>query len=137
MNNESERRRFHRFPFEADCELVLPDDSRHDCELMDLSINGALVCLQQPELFEEARDSDLELRLTGLVRGDRVDMSSLVRAVRVQEDRIACRFSAMDADSFDHLKTLVADNLGDISLLDRELTQLDYWPLVSPEDESP
>ena len=54
-----------------------------------------------------------------------------VRAVRVEDGQVACRFVGTDPESFEQLRDLVADNLGDIELLDRELTQLDYWPGLS------
>ena len=128
---EEERRRFHRFPFQADCELV-PDEGRaHSCELLDLSINGALVQLDRPADFDSARAGDLTLKLRGLVNGGRTEIVVDVRAVRVEEQRVACRFVHVDPDSFENLKDLVADNLGDLSMLDRELTQLDYWPGLS------
>ncbi|WP_376694160.1 PilZ domain-containing protein [Wenzhouxiangella sp. EGI_FJ10409] len=134
MSPEQERRRFHRFPFHADCELLTDEGDARDCELLDLSINGALVALARPAGFDSARHGDLTLKLRGLVNGDRTEISARVQAVRVEEGRIACRFVEVDAGSFENLKELVAENLGDLSMLDRELTQLDYWPglAVSP-----
>lgn len=128
MNSEPERRRFHRFPFQADCELLVEGNSAHSCELLDLSINGALVELARPADFDSAREGDLTLKLRGLTNDSRTEIVVSVRAVRVEERRIACRFVQVDPDSFENLKDLVADNLGDLSMLDRELTQLDYWP---------
>jgi len=68
------------------------------------------------------------LSLRGLTNGSQADIVLNVRAVRVEDRRVACCFAEVDADSFERLKNLIADNLGDLSLLDRELTQLDYWP---------
>jgi hypothetical protein len=128
---EAERRRFHRFPFDASCALELEDGADHSCELMDLSINGALVALAADDDFDQARPGDLTLRLRG--RRDRraFEMVFSVRALRVQDGHVACRFVGTDPASFEQLRDLVADNLGDIELLDRELTQLDYWPGLS------
>jgi len=131
MTPEYDRRRFHRFPFHADCELLIEGGGAQRCELLDLSINGALVALPWPGDFDSSRDGDLTLKLQGLMNGSRTEIVVNVRAVRVEDQRIACRFVHVDPDSFENLKDLVADNLGDLSMLDRELTQLDYWPGLS------
>lgn len=131
MTTDTERRRFHRFPFHAECELVFDDGQRHACALLDLSINGALVELDRQPEFDSARAGDLTLKLRGMTDGGRVEMALSVRALRVDDNRIACCFVAVDPDSFEKLKDLVAENLGDLSMLDRELTQLDYWPGLS------
>ncbi|MDZ7791775.1 MAG: PilZ domain-containing protein [Xanthomonadales bacterium] len=129
--SEHDRRRFHRFPFEADCRLLVDGGSTRPCELLDLSINGALVELDPGAEFDTARSGDLTLELRGLNDGATTQVVVGVRALRVEDRRIACRFVRVDADSFEQLKGLVADNLGDLALLDRELTQLDYWPGLS------
>lgn len=131
MNTEQDRRRFHRFPFQADCDLLAEEGRPRSCELLDLSINGALVELAGAEDFDSAQDCDLTLRLRGLTNGGRTDILVNARAIRVEDRRIACRFVHVEPDSFADLKDLVADNLGDLSMLDRELTQLDYWPGLS------
>lgn len=131
MTPEQDRRRFHRFPFNADCELLVEEDRAHYCELLDLSINGALVALARPESFDSAREGELTLKLRGLTNDSRTEIVLNVQAVRVEDRHIACRFVHMDPDSFENLKDLVADNLGDLTMLDRELTQLDYWPGLS------
>ncbi len=136
MARHQERRRFHRFPFEADCELDLGAAGQQDCELLDLSLNGALIRLSATsdarlEARQLVEHGSLRLRLTGAVRGDQASMDMMVRAIRVQGDTLACRFVAVDAESMAVLKTLVAANLGNAELLERELTQLDYWPGLS------
>jgi hypothetical protein len=131
MSTEQERRRFHRFPFHADCRLTIGQGEPVPAELLDLSINGALIALGVGLDEPTVLDGTLKLDVRGAVHGDAAALNAEVKAVRVEPDRIACRFIGMDADSFDQLKNLVAENLGDLSLLDRELTQLDYWPGLS------
>ncbi len=128
---EQDRRRFHRFPFEADCRLLVDGGPSYACELLDLSINGALVGLEHGAAFDTVSPGDLTLELRGLNDGATMQVVVGVRALRVEAHRIACRFVQVDADSFEQLKALVAANLGDLALLDRELTQLDYWPGLS------
>ncbi len=133
MNTEQDRRRFHRFPFDAECALSLEDDIPLACQLLDLSINGALVRLDA-EVDEMALGrGTLRLTLIGHIQRDQVELSMLCKAVRLEGRQLACRFVAIDRDSFANLQRLVADNLGDVLMLDRELTQLDYWPGMSLE----
>jgi hypothetical protein len=131
MSEQQERRRFHRFPFDAECRLELASGQQVPCRLLDLSINGALVKVDNSDGDHLVNQGQLKLSLTGLVDGARVELEMMVTVVRVHDQRLACRYTLVDTDSFAALKSLVADNLGDIQLLDRELTQLDYWPGLS------
>lgn len=123
----SDRRRFHRFGFEAKAILRIGSHASLPCELMDLSLNGAMVKLESlPEELGESGELGLVVR--GVIRGDIVTLNMDVVPVRVKNQRIGCRFVNVDAESFAQLTMLIEDNLGDVTLLDRELTQLDYWP---------
>lgn len=127
MPRSPERRRFHRFGFEAQALLRIGARARNPCKLLDLSLNGALIELDEPP----ANDYDvgtLGLAIRGLVRGDTVTMSMDIEPVHIAGRQMGCRFVRIDLDSFASLKTLIEDNLGDVDLLDRELSQLDYWP---------
>ena len=136
MPTSDERRRFHRFPFDAECELMLKEQPI-PCHLMDLSINGLLVQVDEgPGLPVEcgnapALASDRNASTTSLSTYEGLS----VRSASIS-GLIACRLEAIDPDSFAQLKALVEKNLGDVLLLDRELTQLDYWPglSISPSD---
>ncbi len=130
MGTYSNRRRFHRFPFDAAATLIVPGQGRSSCELLDLSIGGASLLLECGQLAQPGGSGLLELALRGLVLGDEVEIRSKVDAVWQDEGRLGCRFVSVDPDSFAHLKTLIEANLGDPCLLDRELTQLAYWPGV-------
>lgn len=131
MSPSNERRRFHRFPFQAKAVLRIGSHSHVSCALLDLSINGALVDVDDLENHARGELGELELVVRGEVRGDVVTMRMAVETVRVEDSRLACRFVSVDDESFSNLKALIEDNLGEPSLLDRELTQLDYWPGLS------
>lgn len=136
MQSDSNRRRYHRFPFEAEARLTLAGHGPIECELIDLSINGALLDLPEGQAELVGRSCVLELLLRGLVRGGRVDIQSRVETVWQEARRMGCRFINVDPESFSHLKTLTEDNLGDPTLLDRELIQLTYWPGVEISSRS-
>ncbi|QOC22334.1 PilZ domain-containing protein [Wenzhouxiangella sp. AB-CW3] len=132
MSPVSERRRFHRFPFQAQALLRVGDSSRVPAVLLDISLNGAL--LEVPGLTQvslEENAGELGLSVRGEINGAEVSMTMEVSVVRIEAERLACRFRGVDPESFSSLKLLIEDNLGDVSLLDRELTQLDYWPGLS------
>ncbi len=132
VSTSSERRRFHRFPFQAQALLRIGKQSRVPAVLLDISLNGAL--LEVPNLAAVPFDEnigELGLSVRGEVNGSEVTMTMDVSVVRIETERLACRFRGVDAESFSRLKSLIEDNLGDVRLLDRELTQLDYWPGLS------
>lgn len=135
MDSPTNRRRFHRFPFEAKAVLRIGSQSHIPCDLLDLSLNGALVKVSDLDYYNNGELGELELVIRGEIRGDVVTMNMDVAAVRIENSQLACRITSVDYDSFDSLKTLIEDNLGDVTLLDRELTQLDYWPGVSVTEE--
>jgi hypothetical protein len=129
VSSASERRRFHRFPFQSQALLRVGQQARLPAVLLDISLNGAL--LEVPGLGTSSiddNDGELGLSVRGEVNGNEVTMSMDVQVVRLERERVACRFLEVDADSFSSLKSLIEDNLGNVALLDRELTQLDYWP---------
>jgi len=129
---EQDRRRFQRFSLTADCELMLDEEHRgQPARLLDLSINGALIELAAPAGFAAISHGGLSLRVSGLKSASIMQMYFRVRVLRVDERKVACRFERVDIDSFANLKDLIALRLGEPSLLDRELTRLDYWPGVS------
>jgi hypothetical protein len=130
MSKDNNRRRFHRFPFDAEAILIVDGQERLPCDLMDLSINGALLTLKHSREGGAGRSAVLDLVLRGLVRNDRAEIQGKVEAVWQRGNRLGCRFVGVDPVSFSNLKTLIEDNLGNPCLLDRELTQLTYWPGV-------
>ncbi len=113
-----ERRRFHRFDFEAKARLY-SGSQQWDTELIDISLKGVL--LRRPEDW----DGDpgelfrVEVKLEG---GVVISMS--VIAAHVTDDRAGFHCERIDMDSFGHLKRLIELNLGDPSLLTRELSAL-------------
>lgn len=135
MTATEDRRRFHRFPFEAQGLLSIGHATRVPCDLLDLSISGALLAFDEPLDQPTGSRGELGLILRGLIRGDRVDIRTRIEAVWQDDQQMGCRFIGIDPDSFEHLKSFIEDNLGDPLLLDRELMQLGYWPGVEESSE--
>lgn len=113
-----ERRRFHRFDFEARAKLY-SGHRQWETELIDISLKGVL--LRRPGGFtgEPGELFRVEIHLEGSVV-----ISMSVTAAHSTGDRIGFACERIDMDSFSHLKRLIELNLGDPSLLTRELSAL-------------
>ncbi len=116
--SDSERRRFHRFDFEAQVRLY-SGNRQWETELVDISLKGVL--LRRPEDWTGTSGEvfRVEIHLEG---GVVISMS--VIAAHVNQDRIGFHCERIDMDSFSHLKRLIELNLGDPSLFTRELSAL-------------
>lgn len=132
MVQDQERRSFHRFPFEGQGLVGVGNVHRVQCRVIDISINGALLELEEPVEFGPGSCGDLWLILRGHIRSSRIDLEFSIEVVWQNARVLGCRFIRVDPDTFEQLKIFVADNLGDPALLDRELTRLGYWPGVDP-----
>jgi hypothetical protein len=132
MVQDQERRRFHRFPFEGRGLLSVGSAKRLHCRVIDLSINGALLELQDETELVSGISGELGLILRGRIQGSEVDLEFGIEVVWQDEEVVGCHFVRVEPGVFDQLKVFVLDNHGDASLLDRELVHLGYWPGVGP-----
>lgn len=117
-SSSQERRRFTRIAFDAEAELRA-GDNRWVAKIEDISLKGVL--LSHPEGFE-AQLGD-ELVIETWLDSD-VHMVLPVTLKRVDADYLGCACGVIDLESITHLRRLVELNLGDESLLDRELEHL-------------
>ena len=125
MAPHSERRQFTRIPFDAECELHT-DRGTAVVQLLDISLHGALVEASQPlpmELNDRAR--------LCLYLANDILIEIPARLTHAQPPQYGFTAAEMDIDSITHLRRLVELNLGDQTLLERELEQL------LPDDQSP
>lgn len=114
-----DRRRFTRVPFDA--QTVLHQDGWHvPVQLVDVSLRGLLVV--RPDTWEAARGAQPFAAVIDLSEGNQITME--VTLVHAEEGLLGFKCEHIDLDSISHLKRLVALNLGDSSLLDRELAAL-------------
>lgn len=115
---QEEQRRFTRIPFDAAAVLTCGDRA-WTCELIDLSLKGALV--RKPADWAGASGTACQLTLT-LDEEVRIRMDVSVAHIEEQQIGLACQ--DIDLDSITHLRRLVELNLGDSHLLERELMAL-------------
>lgn len=118
--SHEERRDFSRIALTRPAALEV-GQARVACELVDISLHGALVRAQAPLVAVERQPCRLLVQLdqgqqaTILMRGE-------VAHVRGREVGVCCR--ELDLDSVAHLRRLVEVNLGSDALLERELAAL-------------
>jgi hypothetical protein len=115
----SNRRQFTRIPFQAQASLVV-GGAEQPVEIIDLSLKGALVRPPGELYVTVGRDGILQVRLDEAGACIRMEIT----VVHHQGDcyGLACR--GIDLDSVTHLRRLVALNLGDEALLEREIRLL-------------
>ncbi|MBX9762593.1 MAG: PilZ domain-containing protein [Pseudomonadaceae bacterium] len=114
----NDRRRFQRIAFDAPTEIA-QGDQRWVVELLDISLKGLLV--KRPANWSADADQPLEAALT-LADDTQVKMDVVL--TRNQGDLLGFVCRHIDLDSISHLRRLVELNLGDESLLERELAAL-------------
>ena len=118
MAPADERRRFSRIAFHRPSELDAQGE-RVSCELLDVSLKGALVEVPASAGARVGDAATLTIRLAGDAA---IRMSgNLAHREGVQ---VGLRCVEIDLDSIAHLRRLVELNLGDEDLLERELSSL-------------
>jgi len=114
----NERRSFHRIDFDAPTELA-QGERRWAAELHDVSLKGLLV--KRPSGWNGDPNQPFEA-IIQLADDTRVRMEVVL--TRTQADLLGFVCRQIDLDSISHLRRLVELNLGDDSLLERELAAL-------------
>ena len=111
-------RRFHRVAFDGDAWLVR-DGERTPCNLVDISLHGALVSAEL--LFEEETGVTLSIPLA-----DDAGIEMRARVVRSfpADGQMSLETVSIDLDSIQQLRRLVELNLGDEAVLNRDLASL-------------
>jgi hypothetical protein len=117
--HESDRRRFTRILFDAP--ITLKTSSGHiDTRLIDISLKGALVRIDDPSPFATGAPVTLTLHLDEAQAQIVMQMS----VAHSHADHVGMLCEEIDMDSITHLRRLVELNLGDSELLERELEAL-------------
>ncbi|QLE86357.1 MULTISPECIES: PilZ domain-containing protein [Shewanella] len=111
-----ERRQFSRILFDANAYLQ-QDQQTWSTTIIDLSLNGALV--QLPSDFDA---SDAPIKLGFTLPGSDIEVSMQTSLVHRKDQQLGLKCLHIDIDSISHLRHMLALNLGDASLLNRELT---------------
>ena len=114
----SDRRRFQRFEFDAETELV-QGQRRWPVQLHDLSLRGLLVHRPADWDADPAQLFEARIRLS-----DDAEVRMQVEMTHGDGELVGLVCRHIDVDSISHLRRLVELNLGDEALLERELAAL-------------
>lgn len=113
------RRQYSRIHFQTEAILFLPTGEL-SVEVLDLSLKGALIHPRQAQFIHMGSNCTLKLHLA------EASICIRMEATVVHHEGLnyglAC--TEMDIDSVTHLRQLVALNLGDADLLEREVALL-------------
>lgn len=113
------RRRFTRIVFSAPGELR-QGTRKWQCSLLDISLKGVL--LEKPAEFDVQADEPVLLVLSLPGMANSIMLEGLIR--HQQQEQLGIQIKMMDIDSASSLRRLVELNVGDDSLLRRELDAL-------------
>lgn len=112
-----ERRKFSRILFAASASLQ-QGNKQWQTAILDLSLNGALV--EEPEHFTR---TEQPIVLSCILPGSDIELKMEAEVVHHRNAQLGLKCNFIDLDSISHLKRMVELNLGDTSLLNRELTR--------------
>lgn len=115
----ADRRRFHRVLFDAPTRVITPHQE-FITRLADISLNGAL--LIRPD--DWSVDQGAQVDLVVLLDDGETRIRMHARVAHIARDSIGLNCLHIDMESISHLRRLVELNLGDSSLLERELRAL-------------
>ncbi len=116
---EGERRRFSRIAFHRPAELRVGEE-RATCEVVDVSLRGALLQVPGEARLEEGQPCSLAIRLDA----SDVEIRMEGRIAHREGTLVGVRCTDIDLESIAHLRRLVELNLGDDEALHRELAAL-------------
>lgn len=119
MNDAShERRRFQRIHFDA-LSQIRQGTHNWNAQLQDISLKGLLVTRPADWNGDPSQPFSLSIQLN-----DQTTLHLEASLIRDAEQYLGFACQQIDLESISHLRRLVELNLGDISLLERELATL-------------
>lgn len=110
---DQEKRKRTRVPVHLGV-IVSLDGERIGVTIVNISLTGIL-CDSSP-LFRQGAACQVTITLN-----DEIGMVIDAEILRVGDRETAIRFTAMDEESFSHLRRLVAYNLGDAGIIEEEI----------------
>jgi hypothetical protein len=127
----TERRHFSRIEFDGHCSLNF-NRQHYSAHLVDVCLSGALVSIEQEIEISQGQNASVSIELLGASK--HIDI--LATLVRREGDLLHFKLENIDLESSAHLRRLIELNLGDASLVERELHQLAQGALQKKNDTS-
>ncbi len=119
MTQTTERRLFQRIDFDNRAELAIAG-SIIDCQLVDLSLQGALVNSIEMKQLEIGEKGTLRFNLGD----DEHTIEMNVEVAHQEQKHIGLHCLHTDLESMSHLRRIIELNTGDSQLLQREFSSL-------------
>ena len=119
----TERRLFTRVFFANEAQLS-NDHDHWPVELIDLSLNGALLSYPQNVLPSQLNHQDTFDLVFRLSDSPDFEIKMVIKIIHIEPDVLGVRCEQIDIDSATHLRRIVELNTGDETLLSRELEHL-------------
>lgn len=119
--NTEDKRRFARIFHDANTHLIPDNGSAVQCNLLDISLNGCLVSGSASTANYQVDDEFT----VDIILGEAVSIEAAAQIVFIGEDKqMGFQFNEIDIDSITALRRLVELNIGDTTLLERNLLSL-------------
>ena len=115
---DNERRNSHRIPFLADV-LLHQGDQKWRCELVDISLKGALITSPKDIKAKLSDNYSIEL-----VLGEGATLNMQTSISHIQDGRWGLKWEDIDIECFIHLRRLLELNTQDPNVVHRELEDL-------------
>jgi hypothetical protein len=119
MSPENDQRKFHRIFYNSEATLIYKDE-QWTCDLLDISLHGCLLRFQSP--WEQKNIEALYTLKLQLSETTSIIMNLSISHVIGNEAGFKCEH--IDLDSISTLRRMVELNLGDSTLLERDLIAL-------------
>jgi c-di-GMP-binding flagellar brake protein YcgR len=114
-----ERRNFQRVPFATEAEINCNGKKYHG-ELLNISLQGALIHGKETIPFEEGDICELSIHLSG----SEITLQFDVNLVHRERKRLGFRFIGEDTETMTHLRRLLELNIGSSEIIDKEIS---FW----------
>jgi len=118
LKSNDDQRHFHRIFYKADATLSNRDKT-WPCEIVDLSLKGCLLCFAASWQEDPEQIYTLVLRLS-----EDTQITMALSVSHVVDNTVGFKCEHIDIESISNLRRLVELNLGDSSLLNRDLLAL-------------
>ena len=116
----TESRRSHRVSFDCLVDFTT-SECQHVCELVDISLQGALIAACSGATPNAGTPCQLKI---SLVESNEIQIIMNGTVAHKVENRVGIHCESIDVDSMTHLRRLVEYNLGDVELVNRDFDAL-------------
>jgi hypothetical protein len=119
MKQTPDRRHFSRISFDGQCTIFFQEQT-YQAQLVDICLSGVLVHADNVSNIDFEPTANISIDL----QDSQTSIEIEVTLVKRDDDFLHFKINHIDIESTSHLRRLLELNLGDASLLERELHEL-------------